>query len=346
MFKWFMAKTLVAKIIIVTSTVVVVGGATAGAILIPKYIETKKEEQRQEQIRQENEADLANISINLKTDKITIPLNGVTQGFSTERYYDLEEVVPMKVGNEINKEQQTKVLTETFIENNTGGELTVEVDPNLCESVRGDYNITFTVTSEKGNKKSKTATITVWNYVRVAVGLDKTNITIAKGTNVDIMQGVTYTSNLPEEEQGHIETEGTVDVNTVGTYTIKYKYVPKEGTDEGTLDVEPVARTYNVIEPLKLQANVSYSYETSTEVGSLHFSGNKFTWSFGIKNSSGITREGTYTIKGNNITLNFPEIPDDFDPSYIHPAETVHGILSDDGKSIILNEYDQIFYLN
>ena len=68
MFKWFMAKTLITKIIIITSSVVVIGGATAGAIIIPKQIEIKKEEQRQEQIRLENEEDLANISIKLKTD--------------------------------------------------------------------------------------------------------------------------------------------------------------------------------------------------------------------------------------------------------------------------------------
>ena len=157
----FMAKTLIAKIVIVSSTVVVVGGATTGAILIPKYIEQKKEEERQEQIRQENEADLANISINLKKDKYEVPLNGVTQGFSIERYENLEAVIPTKVGNEINKEEQIKVLTEMFVESYNGGELSVEVDPNLCDSIRGDYNITFIVTSEKGNKKSATGVITV-----------------------------------------------------------------------------------------------------------------------------------------------------------------------------------------
>ena len=136
MFKWFMAKTLVSKIIIVTSSVVVIGGATASAIIIPKQIEMKKEEQRQEQIRLENEQDLANMNIVLKTDYISMPLNGVTQGFSIERYYNLEEVVPVNAGDEISKEALTRVLTNIFIESYAGGELSVEYDPNINTSTR------------------------------------------------------------------------------------------------------------------------------------------------------------------------------------------------------------------
>lgn len=304
----FMAKTLIAKIVIVSSTVVVVGGATTGAILIPKYIERKQEEQRQEQIRQENEADLANISIKLKTDKYEIPLNGVTQGITIDRYDNLEAVVPMKIGDEINKEEQTNVLTEMFIENYTGGNLTVDVDPNLCESVRGDYNITFTVTSEKGNTKSENGIISVANYYRPEVNVENKEITITKGTNVDLMEGVTMSSNLPQEEQGHIETEGTVDVNTVGTYTIKYKYVPKEGTGENPMEREDDKRTYKVIEKPSIKLNTTYiSTNELTEgvrVEIVFTSNNKFTYkAFWSDNSSAGTDAGTYTSNGNKVSL-------------------------------------------
>ena len=227
----FMAKTLLSKIIIVTSTVVVIGGATAGAIIIPKQIEKHQEEQRQEQLRIEKEADLANMNIVLSRDEIAVPYKGVTQGVSIERYSNLEEVLSYKEGETINKEQMAKVLTELFVESYTGGELTVDFDENISIDKRGDYPITFTVTSEKGNTKSETATLSVFNYSRVKIYIDKTEVTVTKGTAVDLMEGVTFDSNLPEEERGHIETTGTVDVNTVGTYKIAYTYVPKENAE-------------------------------------------------------------------------------------------------------------------
>ena len=310
MFKWFMAKTLVAKIIIVTSTVVVVGGATTGAILIPKYIEQKKEEQRQEQIRQENEADLANISINLKTDNYRLPWNGVTQGITIDRYENLEDVMPFKPGDESDKEKQKKVMIEMFVENYTGGELTVEVDPNMNESTRGDYNVIFTVTSEKGNKKSATGIISVLNYYRPNIIIDKTDITITKGTNVDIMEGITIETNLPKEEQGEIKTEGTVDTNTVGTYTITYTYIPKEGL-EGEPIVGTGTRTYRVIEKPNVKLNTSYT-ETDeitegVKVKIVFTSSNTFTYrAFWYRNNNADagTYTGTYTSNGNKITLN------------------------------------------
>ena len=262
----FMAKSIIAKIVIVSSTVVVVGGATTGAILIPKYIEQKQEEQRQEQIRQENEADLANISITLKTDNYKLPWNGVTQGITIDRYENLEDVMPFKLGDEIDKEKQKKVMIEMFVENYTGGELTVEVDPNMNESTRGDYNVIFTVTSEKGNTKSATGIISVLNYYRPNIIIDKADITITKGTNVDIMEGITIETNLPKEEQGEIKTEGTVDVNKVGTYTITYTYIPKEGL-EGEPIVGTGTRTYRVIEKPNLKLNTKYTMEMIENIG-------------------------------------------------------------------------------
>lgn len=304
MFKWFMAKTLITKIIIVTSSVVVIGGATAGAIIIPKQIEIKKEEQRQEQIRIETEQDLANISIILKREKVDIPLNGVTQGITTDRYYDLEEVVPFKKDDEINEEKLIKVLKEMFVESYTGGELSVEYDKSMNSETRGDYPITFTVTSEKGNTKTATATITVWNFFRPDIYIENEQITITKGTQVDIMEGVTFDSNLPTEEQGHIETTGTVDINKVGTYTITYKYIPKEGTGENPL-VESRTRTYKVIEKPSVEINTPYySREDNITVTLVFTSSSKFKYTTTYSGGAdGGTTTGTYSVSGNKVNL-------------------------------------------
>ena len=318
MFKWFMAKTLITKIIIITSSVVIIGGATAGAIIIPKQIEIKKEEQRQEQIRLENEEDLANISIELKTEKISIPYKGVASGITIERYADLDEAMPYEEGEVLDKARLTEVLKELFVENYTGGELTVDFDENINGyTKRGDYPITFTVISEKGNTKSETAIIEVYNYVSVTLGIPE-DTTIVKGTPVDIMEDITFFSNLPKEEQGHIETEGTVDVNTVGTYTIKYIYVPKEGEHEAVMGQDygegRTTRTFKVIEETKkpettsdtnkVKLNTTYRMEgiNPGDYSTLIFkSATEFRYqSFGDYPDD---TSGTYTVNGNKVVL-------------------------------------------
>lgn len=320
MFKWFMAKTLITKIIIVTSSVVVIGGATAGAIIIPKQIEIKKEEQRQEQIRLENEEDLANISIKLKTDKISIPYKGVTQGITIERYEKLDEAMPYEEGEILDKAELTEVLKELFIENYTGGELTVDFDENINGYTRrGDYPITFTVTSEKGNTKSETAIIQVYNYVSVTLGIPEDK-TIIKGTPVDIMEGVSFFSNLPKEEQGHIETEGTVDVNTVGTYTIKYIYVPKAGETEAVIGQDygegRTTRTFKVIEEPKkpetttnVKLNTPYYAHLDALVTKLVFtSSSEFTTNnVSQYDTNPDIHKGTYTVTEKNIILKYSD---------------------------------------
>lgn len=343
MFKWFMTKSIIAKVIIVTSTVVVVGGATAGAVIIPKVIETKKEEQRQEQLRLENEEDLANMSITLKRTEVSIPLNGVVQGNTIDRYPELEGAIPQKAGDELKKEELDKVLIDMFVESYTGGELTVDVDSNINESTTGDYQVIFKVTSEKENTKTESAKITVYNFFIPAVSIENETVTIEKGTQIDIMQGVSFNSNLPIEEQGHIETTGTVDVNTVGTYTITYKYVPQyiEKETEST----PVNRTYTVVEPLQVKQNANYKLNSGTIVGSLNFSGNKFTLSMGEKNSGKSVSTGTYTQNNGAITLNVNYISDETDG--VNTSETFKATVTNGGKSITLNYYGEnlVFYL-
>lgn len=343
MFKWFMTKSIIAKVIIVTSTVVVVGGATAGAVIVPKAIETKKEEQRQEQLRREKEEDLANMSITLKRDEVSIPLNGVVQGITIDRYPDLEGAIPLKPGDELKKEELDKVLIDMFVENYIGGELTIDIDSNINESTTGDYPVIFKVTSEKGNIKTENAKITVYNYFRPGLYVKNDTITITKGTQIDIMQGVDFDSNLPKEEQGHIETEGTVDVNTVGTYTINYKYVPKYSEKE--TESNPVIRTYKVVEPLQIQQNSIYKLNSGTLIGSLNFSGNKFTLSMGEKNSGKSVSTGTYTQNNGAITLNVNYISDETDG--VNTSETFKATVTNGGKSITLNYYGEnlVFYL-
>lgn len=304
MFKWFMTKSIIAKVIIVTSTVVVVGGATAGAVIVPKAIETKKEEQRQEQLRREKEEDLANMSITLKRDEVSIPLNGVVQGITIDRYPDLEGAIPLKPGDELKKEELDKVLIDMFVENYIGGELTIDIDSNINESTTGDYPVIFKVTSERGNIKTENAKITVYNYFRPGLYVKNDTITITKGTQIDIMQGVDFDSNLPKEEQGHIETEGTVDVNTVGTYTINYKYVPKYSEKE--TESNPVIRTYKVIEKPNVKLNTKYTMDFIENIGGeitfTSASEYKYTTTYSFGGNSGI-QTGTYTVKGNKVTL-------------------------------------------
>lgn len=320
MFKWFMAKTLITKIIIVTSSVVIIGGATAGAVIIPKEIEKHNQEQAEIQLQQEKEEDLKNISIKLSRDYITIPYKGVASGITIERYDNLDNVMPYEEGEVLDKEKLTEVLKELFVENYTGGELTVEFDENINGyTKRGDYPITFTVTSEKGNTKSETAIIEVYNYVNAELIIPEDK-TIIKGTPVDIMEGVSFFSNLPKEEQGHIETEGTVDVNTVGTYTIKYIYVPKEGEQEAVLGQDygegRTTRTFKVIEETKkpetttnVKLNTPYYAHLDALVTKLVFtSSSEFTTNnVSQYDTNPYIHRGTYTVTEKNIILKYSD---------------------------------------
>ncbi len=320
MFKWFMAKTLITKIIIVTSSVVIIGGATAGAVIIPKEIEKHNQEQAEIQLQQEKEEDLKNISIKLSRDYITIPYKGVASGITIERYDNLDNVMPYEEGDTLDKEKLTEVLKELFVENYTGGELTVDFDENINGyTKRGDYPITFTVTSEKGNTKSETAILSVINYVYAELIIPE-DITIIKGTPVDIMEGVSFMSNLPEEEQGHIETEGTVDVNTVGTYTIKYIYVPKadetvQGQDNGNKNFR-TTRTFKVIEETKkpetttnVKLNTPYYAHLDALVTKLVFtSSSEFTTNnVSQYDTNPYIHRGTYTVTEKNIILKYSD---------------------------------------
>lgn len=342
MFKWFMAKTLITKIIIITSSVVVIGGVTVGAIIIPKQIEIKKEEQRQEQIRLENEEDLANISITLTKEGkegITFPYKGVTQGFSIVRYENFEKYLLNIEGDNPdygNKEELHKELINFFVENYTGGEITVEENIDLY--TRGEYPVVFTVTSEKGNTKSETVKVTVLNYSRVNVYVDKTDITITKGTNIDIMEGVTFDSILPEEEKGHIETEGTVDVNTVGTYKITYRYIPK---DEHEGLISEGTRTYKVIDNLSIKEGKMYVLRNDNYTGSINLhkdSLNLDSFTCYIEKIGDIEYyySGEYKQNGENITLTVERTGTGGEEERYNA--TWHGKVSNNGNSITITD--------
>lgn len=308
MFKWFMAKSLITKIIIVTSSVVVIGGTTAGVIIIPKVIEQQQQEQlekeQQEQLQKEKEEDLANMSLVIKEDLkngINLPLNMVVQGVKPVRYNEIEKA--FSFADDTNyKEELKKGLIKELVESYSGGELTVE--ENIDIHKKGDYPVKFILTSEKGNTKTETVKVTVCNYYRVKIYMESgtENITVEKGKQVDVMNGVNFDSNLPKEEQGHIETEGTVDINKVGTYKITYKYIPK---DENEGIISEGTRTYKVIEKPNVKLNTDYILKDYGWTAHLKFiSNSEFTYTtIYDEGGNGGTQRGTYTVKGNKVTL-------------------------------------------
>lgn len=310
MFKWFMAKSLITKIIIVTSSVVVIGGTTAGIIIVPKVIEQHQQEQleieRQAQLEKEKQEDLANMKLTIKEnyreEGIDIPLNLITQGMQIVRYPEIEHAFS-PTDDTKDKEELKNALIKELIEDYAGGELTVEEDIDIHK--RGDYEVKFILTSEKGNIKTTTTKVTVYNYFRPDVNVEKKEITITKGTNVDIMEGVTFSSNLPKEEQGHIETEGTVDVNKVGTYKVTYTYVPKEKSEENPLVRDDDKRTYKVIEKPNVKLNTNYTLKDYGWTVNLKFvSNSEFTYTtIYDEGRNGGTQKGTYSVKGNKVTL-------------------------------------------
>ena len=117
-----------------------------------------------------------------------------------------------------------------------GGE-TVTASGTVDTSVAGTYTITYTATDAAGNTGTATRTVTV-------VDTTAPVITVTAGTDT-VEQGSTWTDAGAISNGGETVTaSGTVDINTLGTYTITYT-----ATDAAE-NVGTVTRTVTVVAPL------------------------------------------------------------------------------------------------
>ena len=129
---------------------------------------------------------------------------------------------------------------------NVDDTVTVTTTGSVDTSTAGTYTITYTATDSAGNEATVTRTITVSTVI--VPDTTKPVITLNGDASLSLNVGDTYTeagatATDDRDATVTVTTSGTVDVNTVGSYTITYKAVDSAGN-------EAVAtRTVNVVLP-------------------------------------------------------------------------------------------------
>lgn len=228
-----MSKGIVIKIII---GIIVAGTITTGTIVTTKIISDKH---NQEEMKQ----DLDAIEITLKKDKIDLPYK---REFDKDLYngeYD-----------DLYNTQTNTIAYNDFVESYQGGELSVDAPNSINIEQLGEQKVICTVTSEKGNTKTKELIINVKDMKSPEISVKDNTINIEKSTEVNVLQGVTANDNVDGDITSKITTEGTVDTNKEGEYTIIYKV-----TDTVGLTAEKT-RTYKVKEKPKVEIGRTYRY--------------------------------------------------------------------------------------
>lgn len=149
-------------------------------------------------------------------------------------------------------------------------------------------------------EKEQVVNINVLDKEKPIISINKNEITLNQGDNVDLKSGVTATDNYDGDISDRIEITGTVDVNKDGKYEIKYNVSDSSGNT-----ADEVIRTYIVEEIYKIVLNKDYKLSTNDATLSVRFANNTIRYNTCVKEGGCISMEGTYTVKGNTINVTY-----------------------------------------
>jgi phage gpG-like protein len=132
----------------------------------------------------------------------------------------------------------------TASDNNDGNITTsLTTTSTVNTSILGTYAFTYTVTDAAGNQASSSRTVNVVNDTTAPV------LTLLGPTPISAYQnqpytdpGATASDNADGDLTASITTSSTLDLTTIGTYTITYSV-----TDQAGNQATPITRTVNVI---------------------------------------------------------------------------------------------------
>ena len=173
-----------------------------------------------------------------------------------------------------------------------GGEevkITGSVDINTV----GTYTVTYTATDASGNTGTATRTVKVIEKADTTAPV----ITVTGDNPVTVEKGSTYTESGATADGGETVTiTGSVDINTVGTYTVTYKATDAAGnTGTATRTVKVVEKADTTAPVITLIGENVVTVEvgsTYTESGATADGGETVT----ITGSVDINTVGTYTV--------------------------------------------------
>jgi len=180
----------------------------------------------------------------------------------------------------------------------------IVIDGSVNTSVAGDYVITYNVTDEAGNDAVEaTRTITVKDTTTATITLNGIN-------PVSVEKGTLYTelfAQVVDDVDGTVtldvsHTTGSVDTNTVGTYTINYSFTDIGGNTATTNRTVNVIDTEAPIISLRGDATVNHELNTTyTDSGAsaADSTGEVISSNVPFTGSVNITVKGAYTLTYN-----------------------------------------------
>ena len=141
------------------------------------------------------------------------------------------------------------------------GDITPAVDNNVNTAITGSYTVIYTATDAAGNTANKTRTVHVIDATPPVIKLTgNAEITVDFGSTF-IDPGATATDNV--DGTVAVSTSGTVDTNTIGSYTLSYSATDAAGNNATT-----VTRTVIVADPTAPVITLNGDAEITVDLGS------------------------------------------------------------------------------
>ena len=191
---------------------------------------------------------------------------------------------------------------------NIDGDITssIEIVNNVDINTVGTYTVTYNVSDTAGNaatQVTRTVNITPDVTIPVIILLAETEVSLELGSTY-IDAGATAVDNIDGDITANIVTVNSVDVNTVGTYTVTYNVSDAAGNA-----ATQVTRTVNITPDVTIPViTLLGETEVSLELGSTYtdagataadnFDGD-ITASIVVVNPVDVNTVGTYTVSYN-----------------------------------------------
>jgi hypothetical protein len=209
------------------------------------------------------------------TDAVAIPVDSVIGGFVTIFADTTPPVITLEGDNSLTLEVGTPYTEPGWTAtDNYDGEITgnVVVTGSVNHTVLGSYLLHYNVSDSSGNPAvERTRTVNMIDTTVPVIALSgATTITLEVGTPY-FDPGWTASDNYDGDISANIAITGTVDCDSLGTYTLRYSVSDSSGNpaEEKTRTVNVVDTTAPVIilsgaNPVTLEVGISYVDPTYT----------------------------------------------------------------------------------